>query len=225
MFTGIIEEVGRVAAVRPVGNAIRLRILASTVVSDVKLGDSIAVNGVCLTVTRFSNSAFEADVVPETMRKTALRTLQPGSPVNLERAMRMGARFGGHIVSGHIDGVGRIVSLDREDNARLIRIAAPPEIMKYIVPKGSVAVDGISLTVMDREADSFRVSVIPHTAQATNLGGKKSGDPVNLECDMIGKYVGHLLELGFGERTERAGTGKTKPALTIDFLKEHGFAD
>ncbi|MFC4767299.1 riboflavin synthase [Effusibacillus consociatus] len=218
MFTGIIEEVGRVASIRPSGNAIQLSIQAAKVVSDVQLGDSIAVNGVCLTVTRFTANGFDADVVPETMRRTSLRTLQPGSPVNLERAMQMGGRFGGHMVSGHIDGIGRIISFSREDNAKVIGIETVPEIMKYIVPKGSITIDGISLTVMDREANSFRVSIIPHTEQMTNLGSKKIGDPVNLECDMIGKYVEQLLEIRFGADKKQAG-------LSLEYLKQHGFAD
>ncbi|WP_018131936.1 riboflavin synthase [Effusibacillus pohliae] len=223
MFTGIIEEVGRVAAIRPVGHAIQLQIRARKVVEGAKIGDSIAVNGVCLTVTRFDASGFEADVVPETMRRTALRTLQPGSPVNLERAMQMGGRFGGHIVSGHIDGIGTILSIEPEDNAKLVRIETGPEIMKYIVPKGSITIDGISLTVMDREPDSFRVSIIPHTEAVTNLGGKRVGDPVNLECDMIGKYVEQLLANRFGAAAG-GPVAEEKSALSIDFLREHGFA-
>ncbi|GAX91848.1 riboflavin synthase [Effusibacillus lacus] len=223
MFTGIIEEVGRVASVRPSGNAIHLKIQAKKVVQDAHLGDSIAVNGVCLTVTRFDENGFEADVVPETMRRTALRVLQPGSPVNLERAMQMGGRFGGHIVSGHIDGVGTIRSIAREDNARVIRIEAGPDLLRYIVPKGSIAIDGVSLTVMDREENSFRVSIIPHTANETNLIGKETGDPVNLECDMIGKYVERLLEARFGFAGEPHPANKQ--GLSMEFLRQHGFAD
>ncbi|BCJ85804.1 riboflavin synthase [Effusibacillus dendaii] len=219
MFTGIIEEVGRVARIRSSGHAIQLAIQAAKVVEDVQLGDSISVNGVCLTVTKFTADGFEADVVPETMRRTSLRTLQVGSPVNLERAMQMGGRFGGHIVSGHIDGVGTIVSIGREDNARLLQIEAPPEIIKYIVPKGSITIDGISLTVMDRQPDCFRVSIIPHTGEMTNLSAKKIGDPVNLECDIIGKYVERFLEARF------APAAKSGPTITVDFLRENGFTD
>lgn len=221
MFTGIIEEVGRVASIRSAGNSIQLSIRAEKVLSDVRLGDSIAVNGVCLTVTRYTASGFEADVVPETMRRTSLRILQPGSPVNLERAMQMGGRFGGHIVSGHIDGVGTIVSFESEDNARIIRIETSADILKYIVPKGSITIDGISLTVMDRGETSFLVSIIPHTGQMTNLGAKKIGDPVNLECDMIGKYVEQLLQIRFGSEQEK----RPQSGLTMDFLQQHGFAD
>lgn len=220
MFTGIVEEIGRVQSVRPSGNAIHLAIRASKIIKDVKLGDSIAVNGVCLTVTRFTDSGFEADVVPETMRKTSLRTLGVGSPVNLEAAMQAGGRFGGHIVSGHIDGVGMIASSTKEDIAKVLRIEAPPEVMKYVVPKGSITIDGISLTVMDRDAAGFRVSIIPHTEQVTILGYKQTGDPVNLECDMIGKYVEQFLNIRFGESPQ-----SNKPGLSMNDLQKYGFLD
>lgn len=220
MFTGIIEEIGRVAAIRPAGYSVHMSIRASIVTKDVQLGDSIAVNGVCLTVTKFTENGFEVDVVPETMRRTTLRTLQPGSPVNLEAAMKMGGRFGGHIVAGHIDGVGTIADSSREDNAKVLRIAAGPEIMKYVIPKGSVAIDGISLTVMDRDETGFRVSIIPHTEQVTVLGFKQIGDPVNLECDMMGKYVEQFLEL-----REAARSPKQTGGLSMDDLRKHGFLD
>jgi riboflavin synthase len=219
MFTGIIEEIGRVAAIRPAGNAVHMAIRAAKVVKDVQLGDSIAVNGVCLTVTKFTDSGFEVDVVPETMRRTALGILQSGSPVNLEAAMTMGGRFGGHIVAGHIDGVGTLVSAMREDNALVMRIEAGQEIMKYVIPKGSITIDGVSLTVMDRNPQGFRVSIIPHTEQVTILGSKRIGDPVNLECDMIGKYVEQFLQL------REASESRKTPGLTMDTLRNNGFLE
>lgn len=220
MFTGIVEEVGRVASIRPTGEAIHLSIAANTVVADANLGDSISVNGVCLTVTKFTQNGFEADVVPETMRRTALHTLQPGSPVNLERAMQAGGRFGGHMVSGHIDGVGVIRSVSQEDNAKIYSIETSPEIMRYIIAKGSIAIDGISLTVMDRDEESFRVSVIPHTAHMTTLNRRVIRDLVNLECDMVGKYIEQFLHIRFGD-----SAGKRKQEVDLEFLRQNGFAD
>jgi riboflavin synthase len=221
MFTGIVEEIGEVASIRATGRAISLAIRANKVLEDVRLGDSIAVNGICLTVVSFDRSHFVVDVVPETMRRTTLHELAPGHLVNLERAMAMGGRFGGHIVSGHIDGVGRIVSIAREDTARVIRIAAPSFVMRYVVPKGSITVDGVSLTVMDVDAESFRVSIIPHTGQVTILKDKQEGSRVNLECDIIGKYVEKLLT-GYVPDGVRKPTGEN--VLTTEFLREHGFA-
>lgn len=221
MFTGIVEEIGEVAAIRPAGKAISLTIRAEKILQDIHLGDSIAVNGICLTVVSFTSSQFQADVVPETMRRTNLHELAPGDPVNLERAMRMGGRFGGHIVSGHIDGVGHIVAVKREDTARVLRIAAPPHVMRYIVPKGSIAVDGVSLTVMDVQEDSFRISLIPHTGQVTILGDKGAGAWVNLECDLIGKYVEKLLQ---GYVPSAAADQTNAGGLSEEFLRENGFA-
>lgn len=224
MFTGLVEEVGTIKEIRPAGKAIHLKIKAKAILHDVQLGDSISVNGICLTVTHFDADTFTVDVVPETMRRTTLHEMHAGSPANLERAMAMGKRFGGHIVSGHIDGVGRIVSIVDEDIAKVVRIAAPPNVLRYVVEKGSIAIDGISLTVMDVDQESFRVSIIPHTWQVTVLLHRRVGSLVNLECDIIGKYVERLLgpHVGQGQMQgegQRAGGGK----VTMDFLTQNGF--
>lgn len=183
---------------------------------DVKIGDSIAVNGVCLTVTNFGDGIFTADVMAETIAKTNLQELKPGSKVNLERALRLGDRLGGHLVSGHVDGVGNISGLERYDIATIVTIQAPPQVMKYIIKKGSIAIDGTSLTVVDFEQDKFRVSLIPHTAHATVLGGKKIGDSVNLEGDILGKYIERLLQ---GKDEEKKQNNK----INLDFLAANGF--
>ncbi|MBO4863423.1 MAG: riboflavin synthase [Eubacterium sp.] len=189
MFTGIIEEVGTIKKIVKGKKSEVLEIKASEIMDDVKLGDSVAVNGVCLTVTEVLKDGFKADVMAETMRKSSLDSVKAGSHVNLERAMKADSRFGGHMVSGHIDGTGTIKKLEREDNAVWYTISAESDIMKFIVKKGSIAIDGISLTVANVSKDSFKVSIIPHTLKATILGEKKAGDKVNLENDMIGKYV------------------------------------
>ena len=212
MFTGIIEEVGAVRHIRMGSASCVITVGAEKVLTDVHIGDSIAVNGTCLTVCSFDGGSFSADVMPETMRRTNLGTLAPGSPVNLERAMAANGRFGGHIVSGHIDGTGQVRSLRREDNAVWVRIAASPDILRYIVEKGSIAIDGISLTVASVTAQDFAVSVIPHTGEETTLLHKKPGDIVNLECDILAKYVEKLL----GHSTAKGG-------ITPQFLSEHGF--
>ncbi|HWI54363.1 MAG TPA: riboflavin synthase [Desulfobacteria bacterium] len=217
MFTGIIEEMGKIKKIHKGTDSARLTIDADVVLTDVKLGDSIAVNGICLTVVNFSRSVFEVDVMAETLRKTNLEELKPGDVVNLERALRVGDRFGGHIVSGHIDGVGVISRQQREDIAILTEIEAPPEVMKYVVTKGSVAIDGISLTVVNCTDKAFIVSLIPHTAKMTTLGYKKTGDRVNLESDIIGRYVERLM--GFKESDSSGGSGK----LSLDFLAQNGF--
>lgn len=211
MFTGIIEEVGHV---RHIGGG-KLSIDCRKVVSDVRSGDSIAVNGVCLTVTSFDKNHFVADVMPETVRCTSLAELGKGSLVNLERALTLTDRFGGHIVSGHIDATGRVVSLKEEGNAVLMKIAADSEILRYIVVKGSVALDGISLTVAATTDYDFTVSLIPHTRKVTNLADKKEGSPINIETDMLGKYVEKLLTKG--EKKQR------KSGVSLSFLCENGF--
>lgn len=193
MFTGIIEEVGRLVSIKSGARSAALTISASEILTDLSLGDSIAVNGVCLTVTAFDSRTFTTDVMPETLRRTNLRQLHGQSPVNLERALAANGRFGGHIVSGHIDGTGVIRSVSRDDNAVWYTIRASGDILRYIVQKGSIAIDGISLTVAQVTDTSFSVSVIPHTAANTTLGAKKTGDTVNLENDCIGKYVEKLL--------------------------------
>ena len=213
LFTGIIEEVGQIREMR--GGVIR--VAAQKVLSDVQVGDSIAVNGTCLTVTDFTREEFLADLVPETIRRTSFAELGSGSPVNLERAVLPTTRMGGHFVSGHIDGTGKILSLTGEGNALLMKVQAGPEILRGIVEKGSVALDGISLTVAEVTDTDFTVSLIPHTREVTNLGSKKAGSLLNIETDMLGKYVERLL-------TFRAPAGtKAEPALTADFLHEYGF--
>ncbi|MDW7651912.1 MAG: riboflavin synthase [Bacillota bacterium] len=215
MFTGIVEELGEVKALALQGDSAKLSVSAHKVLRDVRLGDSIAVNGVCLTVTSFSAREFTADVMPETFRKSNLFRLQSQDAVNLERALALGGRLGGHLVSGHVDGVGTITEKRIEGNAVIFRFSAPGDVLRYIIPKGSVAVDGISLTVADVGAETFSVSVIPHTASLTTLGSKGKGDPVNLENDMIGKYVERLL--GIQRETEE------KKDISMEFLKANGF--
>jgi riboflavin synthase len=220
MFTGIIEEVGTIQAVAKGSKSAILTIAADKVLEGSKVGDSIAVNGVCLTVTTIAGRQFTADVMAETLRRSSLGSLSRGSNVNLERAMAADGRFGGHIVSGHIDGTGTIVSLTPEDNAVWVRIQTTGEVLKYIVQKGSIAIDGISLTVADVTETNFAVSVIPHTGAETTLLTKKAGDIVNLENDIIGKYVDKLMHFQTGEETQEAvkHTGITK-----EFLLENGF--
>lgn len=213
MFTGIIEEVGRLERIG--GGSIA--IACSRVLEDVHLGDSIAVNGVCLTVTSYDSTHFTADVMPETVRRTSLAELKKGSPVNLERALTLAARLGGHIVSGHIDGTGEIVSLVDEGNAILLKIAADARLLRYIVEKGSVALDGISLTVAAVTAKDFTVSLIPHTREVTNLGSKKAGSIINIETDIIGKYVEKML----GGASAQAAQAKSN--ISRDFLLANGF--
>lgn len=214
MFTGIIEEIGYVKRINQQSRSAQIEIKADKVLGDVAVGDSIAVNGVCLTVVAFDSQHFTADVMPETISKTNLRELKPGSPVNLERALQLGGRLGGHIVQGHVDAVGTIVEKQILEIAIIYRIATEPELLQYVVPKGSVAIDGISLTVVDVFQDSFTVSLIPHTAHETVLGEKKPGDRVNLESDIIGRYVKHLMNRNHGEERQ---------ALNLSFLAEHGF--
>ena len=214
MVTGIVEEVGTVERVQRGARSAVLHIKARTVPEDLRLGDSVAVNGVCLTVVSHHAGGFAADVMHETLDRSALADLRSGSRVNLERAMAANGRFGGHIVAGHVDGTGRIARLRRDDNAVWYTIQAGPEVLRYVVEKGSIAVDGISLTVARVEADRFSLSVIPHTAAVTTLGERRTGDRVNLECDVIGKYVEKLL------RT--AGPRRPEGGLTREFLAQNG---
>ncbi len=217
MFTGIVEEMGSVKNIVYGSSSIKLSIECTTVIEGTVKGDSIAVNGICLTVTELGENWFAADVMPETMRKTGLEKLKPGGKVNLERALRLTDRLGGHIVSGHIDGTGTITGLKKEDNAVLITITAPEQIMKYIVQKGSVALDGTSLTIAELTSNTFTVSLIPLTRGFTILGTKSIGDRVNIECDIIGKYVEKMLK---GETLE---SEPSKRDLSAEFLREHGF--
>lgn len=216
MFTGIIEEIGRIEGVQKTEKSAILQIKAKKVLEQTKVGDSIAVNGVCLTVTSLSGSSFSADVMAETMRRSSLGSLSSGNLVNLERAMPADGRFGGHIVSGHIDGTGEIGSMIPEGNAVWVEIKTTEAILRYIVEKGSIAIDGISLTVAGLSEHSFLVSLIPHTGQETTLLQKKQGDVVNLENDIIGKYVERLCLIPQKKREEPS-------RLTMEFLAAHGF--
>ncbi|WP_394526253.1 riboflavin synthase [Lacrimispora sp. JR3] len=193
MFTGIIEEIGTVRGVKKGAYSAVLTVGASLILKDIKAGDSICVNGICLTVTSFTATAFTADVMHETLRRSSLARLCSGSTVNLERAMPANGRFGGHILTGHIDGTGIIRSIDRDDNAIWYTIRTTPGILRYIVEKGSIGIDGISLTVARLSKNDFGVSVIPHTAKQTTLSGRRVGDTVNLENDCVGKYIEKFL--------------------------------
>lgn len=207
MFTGIVEEVGRVRSVQPR----KLVVAAEIVLQDMEQGVSININGVCLTVTVFDAGSFAVDIMPETLKRSNLGLLKAGDRVNLERAMPLGGRLGGHLVQGHIDAVGKVNSMVWDGSALLVDIDAPPEVMRYIVDKGFIAVDGISLTVVSRGATSFRVSVVGYTRTQTVLGHRRVGDIVNLEADIIAKYI---------EAFSRPQTN----GITSDFLREHGFA-
>ena len=219
MFTGIVEEVGTVKSIKKGVKSAELLICGKVVTQDSKIGDSIAVNGVCLTATSISGDTFTADVMAESMRRTSLGDLSVGSKVNLERAMAANGRFGGHIVSGHIDGTGRITDFKREDNAVWVTIEADSKILKYIIEKGSVAIDGISLTVAYVDDKTFKVSIIPHTASETTLLTKNPGDRVNLENDVVGKYVEKLLN--FSE--DKSEKKESSSGINANFLMEHGF--
>ncbi len=216
MFTGLVEEIGKVQSIVRGSKSAQITIQAQKVLSDVQIGDSICTNGVCLTVTDYTTHTFTVDVMPETMRRSNLKNLKPGSPVNLERALRVGDRLGGHWVTGHIDGTGIIQDINPEENAIWIRISTSKDILKYVIHKGSIAIDGISLTVADVDAQTFQVSIIPHTREVTTLSTKKPGDEVNLECDLIGKYVEKLMKFEENPEPQRS--------MDMDFLRKYGFA-
>ena len=205
MFTGLIEELGAVAGVEELPTGRRLRI-ATAAAAELALGDSVAVNGVCLTVVRFDASGFDAEVSPETLRVTNLGDLRDGATVNLERPLLPSDRLGGHFVQGHVDGVGSLAGIEQETDFWWVTVRFPEDLSRYLVPKGSVAVDGISLTVAGLEADRFAVQIVPHTWRHTNLHARRVGDAVNIECDIIGKYVARAVEAfgatgrGDGER-------------------------
>ncbi|SFU46995.1 riboflavin synthase [Alicyclobacillus macrosporangiidus] len=242
MFTGLVEEVGQVRRIEHRQHSAHIHIGARRVLEGVRIGDSISVNGACLTVVAFSADGFTADAVPETLRRTNLGRLAPGDAVNLERALALGDRLGGHLVSGHVDGVGVVRAKARDGIATVLTIAAPPEVMRYVVEKGSICVDGVSLTVMDVTDGAFRVSIIPHTGERTTLLQADVGREVNLEADLLAKYVEALLErrgLGAGPggaapaEAGRGGAGLERPAhgaglggggLSLDALRANGFA-
>jgi riboflavin synthase len=211
MFTGIVEELGAVKALRRDAGAARLVIAASTVLDGTVLGDSICVNGVCLTVVELGKNEFSADVAVETLKVTNLGDLKNGAKVNLERALQLSSRVGGHLVSGHVDAVGRIRERREEGNGWRIFVDAPEAVLRYVIKKGSIAVDGISLTVADVENRGFSIAMIPHTARHTTLGFKAAGDSVNLEVDIIGKYVERLL------------SGRVEGGVSLELLQKNGF--
>ena len=190
MFTGIVEEVGRIVAVGEGG----LIVKADVTLGETRIGDSLSVNGACLTVTDMTDSRVSFDVMPETLRRTAMNVLKPGSPINLERAVTFNSRLGGHLVQGHVDGTGTVAEITPEGDARLVRITAPPEVMKYLVEKAFITVNGISLTVMGLDDESFSVSLVRHTYENTDLGEAYVGMPVNLETDIFAKYAEKLLQ-------------------------------
>ena len=221
MFTGLVEELGKVHAVARGAHSIRLTVSSSKVLEDVKIGDSIAVDGACLTVVDFDSRNFTVDIMPETYDRTTLSTRKPGDFVNLERTLRVGDRLGGHLVSGHIDAAGTIVSITPRDNANILRIQFPPNLGPFFVSQGSVAVDGVSLTVVNCGDHWFEVSLIPHTWDVTILSRKKAGEQVNVETDVLGKYVQRMLQSGgLSSRTPVA-----ESSIDASFLLKHGFFD
>jgi riboflavin synthase len=216
MFTGIIEEIGEIASVQRGTKSVIITIKADKILEDTKTGDSISANGVCLTATKIGKGYFTADVMHETIDRSSLGGLSKGSKVNLERAMKADGRFGGHMVAGHIDGTGKIVDIKKDDNAIWYKISAKPEIIKYIIEKGSIAIDGISLTVAKITERDFSVSIIPHTIGQTTLGFRKKGDIVNLENDLVGKYIEKFLTYSNNEKSTKSKIDKT-------FLAANGF--
>lgn len=216
LFTGLVEEIGEVSKVLNGKNSSKVTIKAKDLLNGVKMGDSIAVNGTCVTVIDLKKNSFTVDVMAETLRMSSLRDLKVGTKVNLERALRLGDRLGGHIVSGHIDGIGKIVDIREEDISTWIDIEASCNLLRYIVLKGSVAIDGVSLTVAEINKNCFSVSLIPHTKIETILNYKKIGDLVNIECDLIGKYVEKML-LNPKKEQENSST------IDVLTLKKYGF--
>lgn len=221
MFTGIIEEIGTISHIERTTGFCSLAVRASKVMDDCKAGDSIAVNGVCLTVTRRYADGFMADVIAETMRRSNLESLRAGDRVNLERSLRPADRMGGHIVAGHVDEVGTIIELRPEDIATITTISVSPQVTKYIAVKGSVCVDGVSLTVTDVSDTSFQIWLIPFTKENTNLGLKRVGDPVNIEVDMLARYVERLIS--FMDGNSQGSQHNSSRSISQEFLKQHGF--
>ena len=217
MFTGIVEELGEIIGIDRQGISGSIRIRANKVLEGTKVGDSIAVNGICLTVTAMQEGQFTADVMAETIRRSSLAQASTGDKVNLERAMAANGRFGGHMVAGHVDATGEIVKIKKDDNAVWFTIKAPQNIMKYCIEKGSIALDGISLTIADITSSTISVSMIPHTIGNTNFGQKKPGDVVNLENDMVGKYIDKLLHF------EEPKTKENTSGITMEMLRNAGF--
>lgn len=220
MFTGIVETIGTVKAWQQGGDTCQITIAIGSTWSDLHLGDSVAVNGVCLTAAALGEDWFRADVLVESLRRTSLAHLRPGAQVNLERALPVGGRLGGHFVTGHIDGVGRILSITKERNSLWYKIQLPMDVMYWLVPKGSIALDGTSLTIAELGPDWCIVSLIPHTASGTVLGDRVMGDVVNVEADVLGKYVRQFLQSGGSPGNSNSTATKE---LSMDMLQEHGF--
>lgn len=219
MFTGLVEEIGKIIKITKGRNSYQFSIQAEKVLSDIKLGDSVATNGACLTVVERTNSSFTVDIMAETVKRTNFGKMKLGDTVNLERAMLLSDRLGGHLVSGHIDGIGKISNIKKEDIANIISVKAPKDLLYQMLNKGSITIDGISLTILSVSEKYFQVSIIPHTAQETTLIKKKTGDFVNLETDMIGKYVLRFLKPSKKENLTQAKASK----LSMDFLAENGY--
>lgn len=220
MFTGLIETVGSITAITPLGDVTELTIRAPEIAPELRRGDSVAVSGACQTVTFIDASSFKVQMMPETLKRTKLGVLRTGSPVNLERAMRLDTRVDGHLVAGHVDGTATVTRVDELEQTKKIYFSAGAELLGEIVEKGSVTVDGVSLTVIDAEPDFFSVGVIPTTLADTTLGSLRAGDVVNIETDMIGKYVKKFVEAALGEKKDG---GKMKNSLTWDKLSEYGW--
>jgi riboflavin synthase len=219
MFTGLVEEIGKISKITKGSNSYQFSIQAKKVLSDIKLGDSVATNGACLTVVELTNTSFTVDIMAETVKRTNFSQMKLGDAVNLERAMRLSDRLGGHLVSGHIDGIGKISGIKKEDIAFIISIEAPKKLLDLMLNKGSIAIDGISLTIIAVNKTEFQVSIIPHTSQETTLLKKNTGDFVNLETDLIGKYVLRFLGQNKNENLINAKSSK----VNMDFLAENGF--
>ena len=215
MFTGLIEEIGKVKYILWGSKSARLTIGATKILDDIKTGDSINTNGACITVTSFKSNQFSVDVMDETMRRTNLQTLRVGSKVNLERALKLNDRLDGHLVSGHIDGTGTITNLKKDDNAVWVTIKTSPDVSKYIIQKGSIAIDGISLTIVEINNETFQVSIIPHTGLQTTLLSKQINETVNIECDQVGKYIEKFL-FNRDDKSQHS-------SIDMEFLKENGF--
>lgn len=215
MFTGIVEEIGTIQGIKQSKDAMTITVKASKTMSDIHLGDSYAINGVCLTITTFAKYLFTVDVMPETYNHTGLSKLKVGSLVNIERAMAANGRFGGHFVSGHVDGVGTITGRQEKSNAIYLHIQVPEDIEQYLINRGSITIDGTSLTIFSIEGNVVTVSLIPHTAHETVLGRKRVGDQVNVEADMLAKYMTSLLK--------NREQSKKEKGLSLSFLEQHGF--